>query len=485
MSPGTLRCTSGTRSAPGTLATGSAIVPSAFSRHTERALLIAISGPDQGRSWILSPRTITLGTGPDNDVRLQDGLVSRRHLRGHWTGSFLALEDLGSRNGSYAGSVRFERVHLGLGGYVRVGVTTLKLVPEEVPLSPEEPAGATGLIGSSPAMGRVHGMIAQVADSDASVLILGETGTGKELIAEELHRRSRRASRPFIVVDCGTVPGELIESVLFGHLRGAFTGASCDRRGLFAEADGGTIFLDEIGELSPQLQPALLRAVDRRMIRPVGASSYQRVDVRVLAATHRNLREMVLAGTFREDLFYRLSVVCLTLPPLRERPEDLERLARHFLALSGRPEVTLSREALEVLQEYSWPGNVRELRNVIAGALPGLGHAGEIEPQHLSLWPDDSNPYERSGAPGDGVPAGAARATTDPAVPRPDAAVQVSRAPDELLPYREAKAHMVEEFERAYISRLIARYGNVTAAARAAGMDRKHLRLLLRRYQLR
>jgi hypothetical protein len=265
-----------------------ASVPSAFSRHTECAVLAVLSGPDQGRMWTVAPREFYLGSGPHNDIRLQDGMVSRRHLRARWTGCFLELEDLGSKNGSYTGQIRFASVQIGLGGCFRVGGTVLKLLPQEVPLEPATPSpGGTSFVGSAPAMCKLHSLMAQVADSHASVLILGETGTGKEVIAEELHRRSSRGGGPFVVLDCGSVPRELVESVLFGHVRGAFTGAMSDQKGLFAQADGGTIFLDEIGELSLELQPALLRAVDRGMIRPVGTTEYQRVDVRILAATHR------------------------------------------------------------------------------------------------------------------------------------------------------------------------------------------------------
>jgi transcriptional regulator with PAS, ATPase and Fis domain len=252
------------------------------------------------------------------------------------------------------------------------------------------------------------------------------------------------------VFDGGAVSEELVESTLFGHLRGSFTGAIADRAGVFTEADGGTVFLDEIGELPLELQPVLLRAVDRGMVRPVGAVAYRTVDVRVIAATHRRLDALIDRGDFREDLFYRLAVVRVVVPPLRERPEDIEPLARAILAGAGRPGLEIVPATLETLRAHDWPGNVRELRNVIDAALALAPHADELVLREI---------------------------------PRRGRRAEAAAA--ELRPFRDAKAAAVEAFERAYLTDLVQRYPTITAAADAAGMDRKHLRGLLGRFDLR
>jgi len=291
------------------------------------------------------------------------------------------------------------------------------------------------------------------------VLIEGETGTGKELFAEEIHRHSGRRNGPFVVFDCGAVPRDLIESALFGHVRGAFTGAIADRKGAFAEAHGGTLFLDEIGELAPEVQPTLLRALDKRTIRPVGGASYEQVSVRVIAATNRNLRTEIAGKRFREDLYYRLAVIRMLLPPLRERPEDVRLLTEFFVQQFGAGRVkTVGDPEIERLKGYRWPGNVRELRNVIERACT-LSH-GE------SLDLDD--------------------AMEDSARPLTPPAAVVEANPSTDLPFKQAKAIVIDSFERQYISTLLKRHrGNLSAAARAAEVDRKHFRELLRKHGLR
>jgi two-component system nitrogen regulation response regulator GlnG len=224
------------------------------------------------------------------------------------------------------------------------------------------------LIGKSAAMDRLRDLVKRVADSTTSVLITGESGTGKEMVARSLHFQSPRADAPFVVLNCGAVPENLIESELFGHVKGAFTGATSAKEGLFRQADGGTLFLDEVGELPPALQVKLLRVLQDRQVRPVGGSSEVEVDVRVLAATNRDVEAEVKAGNFREDLFYRLNVVPMRLPPLRERLDDIGDLARHFLRITARENLgqhTISTDAIERLKHYDWPGNVRELENLI------------------------------------------------------------------------------------------------------------------------
>ncbi|HJV89529.1 MAG TPA: sigma-54 dependent transcriptional regulator [Holophagaceae bacterium] len=255
---------------------------------------------------------------------------------------------------------------------------------------------SAGLVGRSGAMREVYDLMERIAPADVPVLLLGETGTGKGLVARALHGRGPRASRPFVAVNCAALPEQLLESELFGHRKGAFTGAVTDRVGLFQEADGGTIFLDEIGDLPLSLQAKLLHVLERHVIRPLGSAKEVEVDARIMAATHRDLRQMVAAGTFREDLLYRLDVVSLELPPLRHHKEDLPELVEHFLALAkGRhphsPVERLSPEVMGRLMDYRWPGNVRELVHLLE-RLTVLGRTAQVEladlPSALNQVPD-------------------------------------------------------------------------------------------------
>ncbi|MGE0192987.1 MAG: sigma-54-dependent transcriptional regulator [Planctomycetota bacterium] len=294
--------------------------------------------------------------------------------------------------------------------------------------------------------------IAQVAPTSMSVLITGESGTGKELAARAIHRQSSVADRPFVALNTAALPDALLESELFGHARGAFTGATKDRQGLFQQAAGGTVFLDEVGFMSPAFQVKLLRVLQDRTVVPLGTSKAVPVDFRLVAATAQDLREQMAAGLFREDLFYRLNVVPIEMPPLRERPADIVPLAAHFLAryadcvpgLAGRA-LTLSREALQLLTSYSWPGNVRELENAVQRALV-LSGGEPIQPEHLGLPPEGAY------------------------------------TPDESTSsYEEAKEAAVRSFQRGFIERALARSGgNVTRAAESCGMTRAALQRILR-----
>ncbi len=221
------------------------------------------------------------------------------------------------------------------------------------------------MVGASPAMEKVYQVVRKVADSDASVLLSGESGTGKELVARALHTRSSRSSCPFVAVNCAAIPHDLLESELFGHSKGAFTGAVKDKPGKFQQADGGTIFLDEVGELPLGLQPKLLRVLQERVVTPVGGNREQRLDLRVVAATNRDIEQAISEGRFREDLYYRLAVIPLHLPPLRQRREDIPLLLRHFCSKHGAQAVRFDEAALAILQQYAWPGNVRELENLV------------------------------------------------------------------------------------------------------------------------
>ena len=317
-----------------------------------------------------------------------------------------------------------------------------------------------GLVGRSAAMRAAYRLLEQAAAVDATVLVTGETGTGKELAARAIHALSARRERRFVPVNCGALPGELVESELFGHARGAFTGAAAAKPGLFDEAEGGTIFLDEVGELPLAAQVKLNRVLQEKEIRRVGETQATPVDVRVVAATHRDLRDEARAGRFREDLFYRLNVFTVALPPLRERPEDVPLLAGHLLEKHARalrrPLRGFSPEALALLAAHRWPGNVRELENVVERAVAVAG--GErVEP-------------------GDLPPELAA-----PAAPPPAPAAALA-----ALPYRDAVAGARERVTREYLVALMTEFGgNVTRAAERAGLERESLHRLLRKHGLR
>jgi len=418
--------------------------------------LLVVKGPDRGESISVGTMPLTLGSGNVCDVPLSDPTISRRHLGVEPGPEGVVLRDLGSTNGSFVQGARFNELTLGFGTEVTIGKTVLKYVPNEeaVELVPSEAESYGALVGRDPKLRRLFRLLDDVAATDATVLIEGETGTGKELFAEEIHRHSPRKDGPFIVFDCGAVPDELIESALFGHVRGAFTGAVTDRRGAFEEADGGTLFLDEIGELSPSVQPALLRALDKQSVRPVGGTTYTRASVRVVAATNRNLRAEIAAKNFREDLYYRVAVVRMLVPPLRERPDDIPLLVEHFIRqFRSERSLQIAPEDLERLRRHHWLGNARELRNVIERAC-ALSHGTRLE--------IDEALEERPVRGGD------------------------SGAVDVDLPFKEAKAGIIDAFEREYIAALLKRHGgNLSAAARAAEIDRKHLRELLRKHGLR
>jgi DNA-binding NtrC family response regulator len=323
------------------------------------------------------------------------------------------------------------------------------------------------LIHRSESFGRTVELLERAARTDASVLIHGESGTGKELLAHHLHAHSARAGRPFVPVDCTTIPESLVESELFGHVKGAFSGADQNRPGLFEVASGGTLFLDEVGELPLAFQPKLLRAIQERQVRRVGAVEYRAADVRLVCATNRDLRRMVDAGTFRQDLFYRLDVVRIDVPPLRERRGDVEVLARHFLTemreRHGSKIVEIAPDALAVLAAYHWPGNVRQLRNCIerASALATGSTLGVAD------LPDEVTDRTITGAP--------ARTGAGPDV-----------AAFGELTFQELKARTVAELEHGYLAHLLRKHaGNVTHCAEEAGMARSAFQKLMQRYGIR
>ncbi len=340
---------------------------------------------------------------------------------------------------------------------------SMQVVREQLPTADrdDEVTEFRGMYGSTPVMRDVFRMISRVGRTDVTVLVTGESGTGKELVARALHEESSRRNKPFVALNCSALPSELVESELFGHTRGAFTGAVKDRGGLFEAAHGGTLFLDEIGDLGPLAQAKVLRALENGEVMRVGGTRSTRVDVRVIAATNRPLDEMVIDGRFREDLLYRLKVISLALPPLRDRKADLPLLASHFLSVfaerHGLPPRAIGEDAREILLQYDWPGNVRELRNVIEGALV-MCDGAEIAACDL--------------------PAG----LTHQKVAMPLSIIEQSAD----LPFVEARERALREFDRAFLSAALARNGgNIARTARALGLHRQSLQKLLARRDLR
>ncbi len=354
---------------------------------------------------------IVIGRGLEADIRVDHATLSRKHAALH-VGPRVLVEDLGSANGTWIGGRRLdagEAVEIPEGQVVELGSIVLMVRPglgrglasypvngTSAPLLVTKARALasrsdsrTPVLVSGVAMAPVHRIVDRVAASCISVLILGETGAGKEVLARAIHERSRRSNRPLVVFDCASIAPNLIESELFGHVKGAFTGANENRDGAFVQADGGTLLLDEIGELSQDLQPKLLRVLEQHAVRPVGGNKQRAVDVRVVAATHRSLQSEVARGAFRQDLFYRLNGISIIIPPLRERSDEIVPLAVAFLAAAARKErrigaPQLSAAAEELLRAYPWPGNVRELRNAMERAAL-LCEGTEIEPQHLPL----------------------------------------------------------------------------------------------------
>jgi DNA-binding NtrC family response regulator len=425
--------------------------------------LRVVSGPDQGKQHMLDEGTTMVGTHVDNDLVLTDATVSRYHLEIRVRRDGIEVRDLETTNGTKHGGARIGSVVLSGAARLRLGKHTemdVEPVDRDVELGEWSGDRFGDVLGTTPPMKRLFALLAKAAPTEATILLQGETGTGKEAIAEAVHRHSRRAKGPFVVVDCGSIPHELIASELFGHAKGSFTGAGADKQGLIEAANHGTLFLDEIGELALDLQPQLLRVLDRRQVRRVGETQSVDVDIRVIAATHRDLRAMVKAGQFREDLYYRLAVVATYVPPLRDRKADIPALATWFAEKMGRGSFAQSPALLEQLQRHDWPGNVRELRNVVDRAL-SLGDAALADL-------------------GDG-------AAPRPASPGGDEAIHKRQSnPDVLeMPFKEAKAQLVEAFERDYLSALLARHhGNISRAAAEAGIDRNYIHRLVKKYGL-
>ncbi len=416
-----------------------------------------VEGIGTPRRLLVEPNRLepaTVGTSPLCDLVVSDPQVSRRHFSLEVTAQGLRLVDLASTNGTWLAEHRIGDVFLNGGETLQIGSTRLQL--SEVGASGREtlqPLTHFGrVVGSSPRMRRLYPLLQRIAASDAPAVIEGETGTGKELVAEALHEEGPRANGPFVVFDCTTVAPTLIDSALFGHERGAFTGATALRRGVFEQAHGGTLFIDEIGDLAPELQPKLLRAIERKEIQRVGGQGLILVDVRVIAATRRNLDHYAQLGRFRDDLLFRLSVARIHLPALRERQGDVELLANRFWhALGGTGELPSAIRA--TLLSKDWPGNVRELHNEIARQVM----FGDLE-----------------------IDATAQRFTREPVVEGPERDIDQLEAVLSLdLPFPAAKQRVVESFERRYVERVLAAHGgNVAKAADASGIARRYFQLI-------
>jgi two-component system, NtrC family, response regulator GlrR len=410
--------------------------------------------------------SLVLGSAPGNGIVIPDRLVSRIHAELELRSDGLWVRDLGSRNGTYVDRLLVRSARIPSGSHLVVGETSIHVVQEAdgpaIDLWPNDRFGS--LVGRSTPMRALFAQLASVARLDCSVLILGQTGTGKELVARSIHEASSRARGPFVVVDCGALPETLLDDELFGHVKGAFTGADTNRLGALESANGGTVFLDEIGELPLSMQPRLLRALEQRTVRRIGESTHHAVDVRFLAATHRDLPAIVNAREFREDLYFRLAVVPVNVPPLSERPEDIAVLIEHFLpASASKPSPDLLRE----LERHCWRGNVRELRNFVERAL-ALGPARAL----------DSLP-SASGSPTFPEPPTKPRAKTTSIPPSPGGAISFEQ---ELRSFREAWGNYGE---REYLRRLLKRHArNVSAAAREAGVDRTYVHRLMRKHEV-
>ncbi len=389
--------------------------------------------------------TITIGRGEGNSARLDAPGVSLFHARLELDAHGYLLTDLDSTNGTYVEGRRTRSTYLVSRDRITVGERELVFQVDDctidLEIGSDERYGR--LVGCSPAMRRLFGELESVSSSDLTVLLHGESGSGKDIVAQEIHAHSPRADQPFVVVDCGALPPNLVESELFGHVRGAFTGADTNRKGAFEEAHGGTLFLDEVAELPLSVQSKLLRALDARTIKRIGSETWTRVDIRIIAASHQDLARRCNQGTFREDLYYRLSVAKLRIPPLRERPEDFGPLVQAMIADAGNTgQLVVDEDLLAALRLRHWAGNARELRNFVERA----------------------SVFGKS-------------ALSDPSGERSTTANEES--------FKVAKARAVSAFEKQFLLELLLRFaGNVTGAARAAELDPAWLFQLVKRHKI-
>lgn len=415
--------------------------------------LVAVTGPSAGRAFAVTRATSTVGRHPTNDFVVDDPRVSGAHLELSRAGDRVRFRDLESTNGTWLGTHRVVDIELSPGAELTIGDSLLRLETDATVAPP--PVGESDsfgeLVGRSAVMRELFATLERIAPKDLSLLIQGETGTGKEEVARAIHAASPRANGPFVVIDATALPEALAESLLFGHEKGAFTGAHERQIGFFEAARGGTVFIDEVGELPQILQSKFLRVLERREVNRVGGHTPLPVDVRVVAATHRDLRNAIDKGRFREDLYFRLAQVRVFVPPLRQRAEDLPLICAKLLARVSS-DAMIDVEALEHLSSMPWPGNVRELNNVLLRA-SAMAQDGVIRRIDVA-------------GEGEGF-----RGTTD------------ERSPLDLTgKFGDAKDRAIERFERAYLALLMKRcQGNLSAAARQADVARHHLRDLLKK----
>ncbi len=418
-----------------------------------------VEGPQKGAVAETEEERLQIGSAEGNDLVLDDDTVSRYHVELVRKPDGIHLTDHGSRNGTFVGALRIERAVVPVGTRLKIGRTVVEIADGARVSVDLHDAELGPMLGGTASMRRLFAQVRKAAASDIPVLLVGESGTGKELVARSLHAESPRKDGPFVVVDCASLSPTLIASELFGHEKGAFTGADRRHAGAFERADGGTLFLDEIGELPAELQPNLLGVLERRRFRRLGGREEIGTDVRVVSATNRDLRAEVNAGSFRLDLYYRIAVVRLAIPSLRERAEDIPMLVERFLREAGETKdlaEVVPAAIMANLAMHRWPGNVRELRNWVEATV-AMGEAPPL---------DDSLVVPGGGEVADGS--------------------STSFGPLLGLPYKEARAALLQQFEAAYLPHVLERAeGNVSQAARDCGMDRSHLWDLLRRHGLR
>ncbi|MFY0525349.1 sigma 54-interacting transcriptional regulator [Archangium gephyra] len=418
--------------------------------------LVLLDTERAGTLYPLGSEVLRIGKAPDNDVVLDHPTVSRNHLVVRRQGDRFLVQDLGSTNGTFLDGAQVREAWLRPGVLIEVGDVRLRFNPQVAPveIAPSDEDRLGELVGRSLPMRQIFALLQRIAPTDSTVLLVGETGTGKGAAAKALHKLSPRAPGPLVVFDCASVSDSLIESELFGHEKGAFTGAVGQRIGCLERAHGGTLFLDEIDDLALELQPKLLRALEDREFHRLGASAPVSFDARILVASKKDLWAETQAGRFREDLYFRLSVFTVTLPPLRDRQEDIPLLVDAF---GGQgPWARLPEQVREAFLGHTWPGNVRELRNALERARH-MEDRPELAAEGLLREPAAEPPA----SPGERLP------------------VAYSG------PFKVCKDELVRAFEREYLTRLLHRTkGNIARAAREAELDRKHLYSLLHKYGL-
>ncbi len=431
-------------------------------RLPDEFIVVVLNGAQRGHRVRLVDR-LRIGKAPENDLVLDDDTVSRQHCELERRAPGVPVRGLRSTNHTPGGPTAVHEAVVESGATISVGGVdlSLRVEPRQAVVLPSESQHFGEAIGHSIAMRTIFGVLERIAPTDAAVLLEGETGTGKDVLARSIHQRSPRRERPFVVVDCGAVSYSLLESELFGHERGSFTGAVATRQGAFELAGSGTVFLDEVGELPLDVQPKLLRVLESGEFRRVGGNKTMRAEARIVAATKRELKGEVGRGKFREDLYFRLAVVPVTVPPLRSRREDIPPLVERFIELAKKRDptasgITLSGSTVAALAAHDWPGNVRELPNVLDRAIYIATAGGEPEVRIFDL-------------PVAGTSAGASAPS-----------FQAGQS------YRDVREQFESDFERRYVAWLLDRHaGNISAAAREARMDRKHLYDLARRHGLR